>query len=161
MAAKKSKRDTGPTSGGRFKRSKNGPAIDRAHGAHLLTEQKIGEIVRLVQAGNYIEVAARACGINKSTFYEWLKRGGEGEEPFKALADAVHTAAAMAEVRDFTLIGQHAKHDWRAAAWRLERKHADRYGRKDALELSGDQAKPVAITVIKWGPGEGEEIEFS
>ncbi len=161
MAKKKKTKASDPTAGGRFKRSKNGPVIDRGHGEHLLTDEMRIRLVNMVKAGNYIEVAARACGISKQTFYEWLKRGGEGEEPFKALADAVHTSAAEAEVRDFTLIGAHAKQDWRAAAWRLERKHADRYGRKDGLELTGDKDKPVAITVIKWGPEEGEEIEFS
>jgi transposase-like protein len=168
------------TSGGRFKRAApsgnhkgkkakgdiasrprsdaNGPALARKQGETMLTPDLQARIVALIQAGNYAEVAARASGIHKSTFYEWLTRGGRGEEPFKALADAVEKAAAESEARDVMVIGKAAEKQWQAAAWRLERKDPKKWGRKDGLEITGDEQKPVAITVIKFGD---DEIEFS
>lgn len=136
----------------------NGPVLNRAAGEHMLTPELSKKLVGLIQAGNYAEVAARACGINKNTFYDWLTRGGRGEEPFAALAAAVERAAGEAEARDVIVIGKAAEKQWQAAAWRLERKEPKRWGRKDGLEITGDSEKPVAVTVIKFGD---EEIEFS
>lgn len=168
----------GPTDGGRFKRAtpsgnhKRGrgkskvepkPAasretLDRSNREHLLTPERLEKIVKLIRAGNYAEVAAACAGISKGTFYKWLARGAEGEQPFKQLVDAVETATAESEARDVMVIGQAAARQWQAAAWRLERKNPKRWGRKDGLELTGDESKPVAVTVIKFGD---EEISFS
>lgn len=129
----------------------------RRNGETMWTQELQDKLVRMIQAGAYAEVAARACGINKSTFYDWLLRGGRGEEPFAALADAVATAGAESEVRDAAIVGKHAEHDWRAAAWRLERKNPKRWGRKDGLEITGVEDKPVVVQSLKWGD---EEVAF-
>ena len=131
--------------------------MNRRAGEHMLTPEMLEKLVRMIQSGSYAEVAARACGINADTFYQWLLRGGRGEQPFAQLAEAVDKAAAESEVRDAAIIGKHADHDWRAAAWRLERKNHKRWGRKDQLELAGNEDKPIVVSVIKWGD---EEISF-
>lgn len=150
-------KNKGPTGGKRFQRATpsgnhkkprapgtNQP-LNTAAGETLLTPELQTRIVNMIRAGNYAEVAARACGIHKSTYYDWLLRGGRGEEPYRFLADAVESAAAEAEARDVVVIGKAAETHWQAAAWRLERKNHKRWGRKDALELSGDEDKPVTI----------------
>ena len=38
------------------------------------------------------------------------------------------------------------KPEWQAAAWRLERRSPQRWGRSQRIELTGDQDAPVAIT---------------
>jgi hypothetical protein len=131
--------------------------IKRNMGETIWTQELQDKMVQFIRAGNYAEVAARACGIDTKTFYNWLTRGGRGEEPFIALVQAVETATAEAEARDVLAIGKASDKHWQAAAWRLERKNAKRWGRKDALELSGDATKPIAVTVLKWAD---EEIEF-
>lgn len=136
----------------------NGKALNRGAGETLWTQELQDRIVGLIRAGNYAEVAARACGIAKKTFYDWLQRGGRGEEPFTGLAHAVEDATAQAEARDVAQIGKASEQHWQAAAWRLERKNPKRWGRKDGLEITGNEEKPVAVTVIKWGK---EEVEFS
>lgn len=152
----------GPTDGKRFSRSSpsgnhikpkngkknakkkwhkaNGPVMNRGAGETMWTQELQDKIIARVRAGNYIEVAARSCGIPKQTFYDWLLRGGRGEQPFKALADAVEDASAEAELRDATIIGQHATTHWQAAAWRLERHFPKRWGRKDHLEIAQEDA---------------------
>lgn len=147
----------GPTDGGRYKRAtpsgnhkrKNGQRPDKklatSQGETLWTPELQSKVVGMIRAGNYAEVAARACGIAKDTFYKWLVRGGRGEEPFKALADAIETATAESEARDVFLMAKHSDKNWQATAWRLERKHHKKWGRKDALEITGDDAKPIAV----------------
>ena len=40
-----------------------------------LTPELREEIVELLKAGNYIKTACAVVGINKTTFYQWLKKG--------------------------------------------------------------------------------------
>ncbi len=136
----------------------NGPKLDRRNGETALTPELIEQIARLIQAGNYREVAAASVGIARQTLFEWLRRGAHGEKPYVDLAVAIEKADAQSEVRDVVVIGKAAELQWQAAAWRLERKNFRRWGRKDGLEITGDAEKPIAVTVIKWGD---EEMEFS
>lgn len=111
------------------------------------------KIVKAIQAGNYIETAAAYAGISKNTLYEWLRRGQrekdrvaknprfkikKAEELFVKFADAVEKALAEAEMRDVVIIGKAAEEQWQAAAWRLERKFPEKWGRqKIDIEHSG------------------------
>ena len=88
-------------------------------------------IVTYIQAGCYVETAAAAAGICKDTFYDWLKRGATGQEPFKGFSDAVEKAAAEAEVRDLAVVDKAARGGtWQAAAWKLERRNPKAWGRR-------------------------------
>ncbi len=112
------------------------------------------KIITAIRAGNYIETAAAYAGVNKSTLYEWLKRGErekqrvaensryrirKSEKPYVEFSNAVEKALAEAEIRDVAIIAKAAKEQWQAAAWRLERKFPDRWGRKDKVDLSADK----------------------
>ena len=93
-------------------------------------------IVDLIRAGNYLEVAATAAGIHRSTLHRWLKYGRARQKGrFKKFVLAVEKAQAEAESRDVALIARAATEDWRAAAWRLERKQPRRYGPRVALSV--------------------------
>lgn len=119
-----------------------------------LTPELQEDVLKVIRSGNYIETACAYVGINKSTFYDWIKRGArekdrvaknpkarvrKDEQPFVDFSNAVERALAHAEIRDVAIIGKAAEENWQAAAWRLERKFSDRWGRKDkyALEHSG------------------------
>lgn len=123
-----------------------------------LSQQLQATIVEQIKAGNYIETAAAYAGINKSTLYDWLKRGGrelqrlaqnprakikKSEAPFVEFSNAVEQAQAFAESRDVVLIANAAKTDWRAAAWRLERKFPKKWGRQERVEVSGPEGGPI------------------
>lgn len=144
----------GPTDGLRYKRAKPSgnhqkkrkgppPGLNTKAGETLLTPALQEKLVKLIGSGQYAEVAARACGVQKSTFYNWLTLGGRGEEPYKALVDAIEISAAEAEARDVLTIGRHSQQHWQAAAWRLERKHPKRWGRSDRLEIANEQDSVV------------------
>lgn len=118
------------------------------------------KIITAIRAGNYIETAAAYAGVNKSTLYEWLKRGErekqrvaknpryrirKSEKPYVEFSNAVEKALAEAEIRDVAIIAKAAEEQWQAAAWRLERKFPDRWGRKviehkGSLEVKNDES---------------------
>jgi predicted site-specific integrase-resolvase len=88
-------------------------------------------IVDLIRAGNYLEVAATAAGIHRSTLHRWLKYGRARQKGrFKKFVLAVERAQAEAESRDVALIARAATEDWR-----LERKQPRRYGPRVALSV--------------------------
>jgi hypothetical protein len=94
-----------------------------------LTPDVADLIVRIVRAGGYLESAAAAAGIARSTLYDYLRRGARDElGPYRAFAAAVRKAQADAEAVDVAVIGIAARTDWRAAAWRLSRRAPGRWG---------------------------------
>lgn len=114
-----------------------------------LTPKLQERVVGFVRAGAYVETAAAAAGISKETLYSWLRRGAAGEAPFAAFAEAVEEAQALAEMRDLALIGKAAETEWTAAAWRLERKFPDRYGRRTKHEVSGPEGGPIEVADVR------------
>jgi transposase-like protein len=97
---------------------------------HETNGEGAGKIAESIRVGAYAEQAARAAGISPSTFYDWMRRGEAGEEPFSEFSETVRAREAEAEVAAVTMIRQAADEgDWRAAAY-VERKHPDRWARR-------------------------------
>lgn len=106
-----------------------------------LTEEVKGRIVTAIKAGSYVETAAAFAGVGKSTFYDWLKKGATAKSGiFRELSLEIEQALAHADVRDIGIIAKAAqKGIWQAAAWRLERKHPDQWGRRQVIQVgNGD-----------------------
>ena len=127
-----------------------------------LTPELLGEMVDLVQAGNYADVAAAAVGVARQTHLRWLKRGArelarveetatarprKTELLYVEYCTAVKSASARAECADVMTIRNAARSQWQAAAWRLERKHAERWGRNSRVEMSGPGGDALPIMV--------------
>jgi transposase len=87
-------------------------------------------IVHAVQKGALFETAAAYAGIEKETFRAWLKKGRAGKSPYDELVAGLDMAVCSFEVNALRLINAHACGDWHAAAWLLERKFPERWGRK-------------------------------
>lgn len=101
-----------------------------------LTPELQEKIIQAISAGNYIEVAAQYCGVDKATLYVWLKRGARASGGiYRRFNDSVQKALSAAEVRDVTLIAKAAEADWKASAWRLERKFPDRWGHRSTVAV--------------------------
>ncbi|MGA2976364.1 MAG: hypothetical protein ABSF77_13725 [Spirochaetia bacterium] len=99
-----------------------------------LTAKVQADIVTAIRAGNYVETAAAFAGITKKTLYEWVKKGARREgRKYIEFLNAVRRADAEAELRDVATIEGASRASWQAAAWRLERKHSKKWGRKDFL----------------------------
>ena len=98
-----------------------------------LTPEVQAKICEAIRAGNYIETAAAFAGIRKSTLYDWLRRGQRASHGlYRSFSEAVEKAQADTEARDVALIAKAAAEgNWKAAAWRLERKFPERWGRRE------------------------------
>ena len=104
-------------------------------------------ICEAITAGNYNHVAAQAAGIGETSFYRWMAQGEEAQSGTKrAFWVAVKNAEAEAEIRNVGIIESAAPETWQAAAWWLERKHNDRWARKERQEHVGEGGGPVAVT---------------
>lgn len=98
-----------------------------------LTPEVQQKIVDAIRMGAYIETAAAYAGINKSTLYDWMKRGARAKSgKYKEFSNAIEKALAESEMRDLAVIAKASQENWQAAAWRLERKFPDRWGRRKA-----------------------------
>src|SRR3972149_1199676 len=99
------------------------------------TPERIKSSTDLIGIGNYATVAAQAAGISDATYYNWLKRGRDGEKPFLDFLEAIKKAEADRETyRVSHIISASAEH-WQAAACWLERKFPERWGRRDKVEF--------------------------
>ena len=108
------------------------------------------KIVKAIAAGAYAIVAAKAAGVSETTYYRWLEQGSkpDASPAFRAFWESVKEAEAAAEIANVALIRQAAQAGtWQAAAWYLERKHSDRWGRTSKLqaELSGPNGDPIQV----------------
>ncbi len=115
-----------------------------------LSQEVSDQMCLLIRAGNYIETAAAFAGISKDTLYRWLRDGKRAKSGVKrSFSDAVERALAEAEIRDVQRVAKASERQWQAAAWRLERKFPDRWGRRDTLkqEVSGPEGAPVPVNV--------------
>lgn len=116
------------------------------------TPELINQIAALVSSGNYIETACQISGISRSTFYDWKKKGEEGKRPFLEFLDTIKKAEAIAEAKRIQLISQASEENWQAAAWYLERRFPERWGRKKVdMEHSGDIQVNIKVEGIKSG----------
>lgn len=88
----------------------------RIHSRPALDEAAIAQLVVMLRAGNYLDVAARAAGVPVE--------GLSGDA-----AERIETARAEGEVRGIATIARAATENWQAAAWLLERQYPERWGR--------------------------------
>lgn len=135
----------------------------------LFTTDVLNAIVEHVSQGNYKGAAARAQGVTRSVWDQWLRWGNAGIEPYAEFVGRVESAEAAAHVYFVALmkkaaagdnvvvlhdadgreVGVRTVGDWRAAAWWLSRKFAHDWSEKATLQ----QAAETAI--------QQEEIELS
>jgi hypothetical protein len=113
-----------------------------------ISEEICNKIIKAIELGSYVETAAAFAGISKQTFYNWLKKGARSKTGLEAtLVDAVQKAMASSELRDLSRIEKAAESGiWQAAAWRLERKFPNRWGRKERIEHSGPDGAPIQLS---------------
>lgn len=110
----------------------------------LLTQEVHDTIVRAVRLGNYSDIAAAHAGIHRQVFMRWMRQGASDKKgKFHELYKEVNKALADAEVADLAIIKKASQTQWQAAAWRLERRYKDRWGR-NTIELTGKDGGPIS-----------------
>ena len=101
-----------------------------------LTPERQEKLVEAIQAGNYYTSACAYAEIAYSNFRQWMIKG-EAEESgkYRDFHEAIKKAEAAAELRNVGVIQQAGIDTWQAAAWWLERRYPDRWGKQERLDL--------------------------
>lgn len=121
-------------------------------------QKRIADAIRL---GAIFEHASLYGGITASCLYNWLKKGGNEKSrrenggvpdekltPFVEFFDAIKSAEGTAVVGWLMRIEKAATDgEWTAAAWKLERRYPDVYGKR-TVEVSGKDGGPVVLRVV-------------
>jgi hypothetical protein len=95
----------------------------------ILTPELTRKVCKYIKQGSYLHIAAKRAGIGANTLGDWLRRGGKGEEPYKAFADAMDEAEAVCEQSLVRTIKVASRDDYRAAVYMLSCKFPDRWHR--------------------------------
>ena len=110
-----------------------------------LSKKLIHEMSNLLRMGAYVESAALAIGLSRETFYAHLKKGNKDIDAGSyltlsaILVREIHKATEVAVMRDLKRIDEAADADWRAAAWKMERRQAAQWGSKSAVKLEKEK----------------------
>jgi hypothetical protein len=114
-----------------------------------LTPDLMSKAENLLRAGNYVCVVVDYLNIGKSTWYDWIKQGEKASRGiYRDFYDMVQKAEAVAEVAAVSgIIATGKTGNWQALAWMLERKHPDRWGKREKItqELTGKDGGAVEI----------------
>ena len=109
-------------------------------------------VVEALATGCYRETAAEYAGIGVSTFYRWMEQGEadiehDRQSPYRELLEAIKLAESHAEVEALELIRSAAKKTWTAAAWLLERKKPDQWGRRVKVDTGAEHGQRIAAVI--------------
>ena len=101
-------------------------------------------IVDGINAGLTFGMSCARAGVNPATFYRWLEKGETAKSgAFREFCDTVSRAKADSALRLVSQITLQAPTDWRAAAFMLERRFPDDYGKR--TEVTGKDGGPVKV----------------
>ena len=138
-----------------------------------LNDTMITALSTVIAEGNYYITACSLCGISEPAFYGWINQAEkdynngltDDESPYLRLVKALKKAEAKAEAEFLSVVKEAAvkKKEWLPAMTFLERRHPDRWGRKDRNQITIDEHKTVIITRVEVvkpaGYIEGEVVE--
>lgn len=98
------------------------------------------KILKSVRQGNFLKVAATVAGVTPVTLSNYIRLGREQKSGlYREFLVALRAAQGEAESLHVGNITEQSDDDWKASAWYLERKHQERWGKKETVgvKLSG------------------------
>lgn len=113
-----------------------------------LTPAIQAKVCDAIRSGNFRETAATFAGIDRSTLHRWLKRGETKRRgACHDFAVAVGKALADSEALLVARIAKAASEGtWQASAWLLERRHPERWGRRERHEIKAEINSTEKVT---------------
>jgi len=108
-----------------------------------LTQEMHDAILKCIIAGLSYRYTCDYVGISENTFMEWRRTGEADEEKgentiYSRLFREVKKAESSAILMRLKNINDASKESWQAAAWFLERKYPDDFGKKEKHDLGGE-----------------------
>lgn len=135
-----------------------------------LNPSMITALSKAIANGNYAVTACKLCNISENTFHSWKELGQHDEDQevesiYLELLRSIKRAEADSEAKMVAVVREAAteKKEWLPAMTYLERRHPDRWGRKDRTRVDINERKTITIThvevVLNQGEGKPEIIE--
>jgi hypothetical protein len=122
-----------------------------------LTPQVQKRICDAILRGHTYEIACRLGGISDETLSTWREKGEKGIEPYAGFLGAFtravddHENEMLQIVYDAAMKGLDDRGpDWRAASWTLERRHPERWAKREKHEVTGEGGGPLVVKVISY-----------
>ena len=117
-----------------------------------LTPKLTQRICQLISDGNYINISCEAVGISRRSFHSWIEQGGKDieagiESKYATFLSSVLRAEAEAETKLVKTVNDATPKNWVAAMTLLERRHPERWGRKDRLTPQKIHGRQVILEV--------------
>ena len=132
-----------------------------AHGTPKLTQELVDRAIALKRDGLSNGDIICALGIHESTFYRWI--GDPKNKLQRELSEGLKKEEAAFKQTLLTTIRSAAlarNQYWTAAAWLLERKYPDEYGKADRRrDEEGSEAAPKIVLGVTVQPVQ-EQLDF-
>jgi transposase len=116
--------------------------------AKKLTPQRVKTILANIAAGGYILQSCIAAGVSARQYRRWLKRGeAEPDSVYAEFAELAERAQAIAEARlvRYVQVAAEDPKNWAAAMTLLERRHPERWGRRDRVHSTVDAVHTLKV----------------
>ncbi len=118
-----------------------------------MTADRVARLQEALRGGHTRVTAAALAGIGTSTLYAWMAAANrpDAAPEFVEFLDAIKTAEVEAEDALLAIIRDAAAKQWQAAAWILERRHPDNWGRRFKADVSVAPPPPreAGVTTIE------------
>ena len=101
-----------------------------------LTPELQEQFCKAIENGDSILGACGYVGISEQTYYNWINRAEEAKSKtkFVKFKECVDKAKAKALHNFEQVITNASMEHWQAAAWMLERRHPNLYGKREKIE---------------------------
>lgn len=116
------------------------------------TEERATKILQAIKLGATYRLACMYGGIDEGTFANWRKRYSDFSDAVKE-AEGAGTVQWLAKIEAAASDG-----NWQAAAWKLERRYPQEYGRK-VTEMQGKDGEPLTFTMTLDKAGDDDDSD--
>lgn len=123
------------------------------------TDEIMKKVLDGIKAGLSYQGACGLARISFNTFNSWRKAGERADSgKFFEFLKELSYAEAIAEAEQLKKIKDDP--DTKYACWILERRHPDRWGKKEQVkqEISGPEGQPIQIETTKYDQYSDEEL---
>jgi transposase len=120
-------------------------------------EPYIEKLCQAILVGATYKLAALYAGISEDTFARWRQRmrTARAGTPLARLRERLREAEAQAALHWLAQIQAAAAEDWHAAAFMLERRYPESYGRQVVDQRSsGDSTQTIQVVLHRYAESE-------